>query len=91
LWLRHIVLCHASKFICLEYRVLCDPPLRVLAGSRIEIYATASGNGKVAADIKVGSKSNRLAETITLLASKLKKVFIQTYAKGDEAVWSMRL
>jgi hypothetical protein len=50
-----------------------------------EIYAAASGEMKVASHVKVGSKSKRPLETVTPLASKLKKVPIETYTTGDEA------
>jgi broad specificity phosphatase PhoE len=50
-----------------------------------QIYAAASGKKKVAPRVKVGSKSNRPIETVTPLASKLKKVPTETYTTGDEA------
>jgi broad specificity phosphatase PhoE len=50
-----------------------------------QIYAAASGKKKVAPSVKAGSKSNRPVETVTPLASKLKKVPTETYTIGDEA------
>jgi hypothetical protein len=50
-----------------------------------QIYVSAPDKEKIAAHVKIGSKSNRPLETMTPLAAKLNKVPVQTFSKGDEA------